>query len=72
MSELKNQTISGFKWNGLLVFTNLVLNALMIFILGYILSPEDFGLRAIIIFVLGLSKIITDFGISQASFSMRR
>ncbi|MBJ6360258.1 MOP flippase family protein [Paenibacillus sp. GCM10012307] len=66
MSELKNQTLSGFKWNGLLVFTNLILNSLMIFILGYILEPGDFGLRAIIIFVLGLSKIITDFGISQA------
>lgn len=64
--ELKAQAISGFKWNGLFVVSTMLLNGFMIFILGFLFSANDFGLRAIIVFILGLSRIVTDFGISQA------
>lgn len=66
MSSLKSNTISGFKWTGIFLAANVLLNLAVLVALGYFLDQEQLGMKAIIALVIGLASTITQFGIAQA------
>lgn len=61
---IKEQTVSGVKWNTAATINNAGIQMLKLFILARFLSKADFGLVAIAIMVIGFTDIFANMGLS--------
>lgn len=64
--SLKKLAISGLKWNFLNTFFVSILTFIRLWVLAFLLSPEDFGLMAMVLTVTELANAYSDTGISAA------
>ena len=62
--SLRNQTVTGVKWNAVGTVTTTVLQMLKLFILARILTKQDFGLLAIATMFLGFTEIFANMGLA--------
>ena len=61
---IKEQTVSGVKWNTAATITNAGIQVLKLFILARLLEKTDFGLIAIAMMVIGFTEIFSNLGLS--------
>lgn len=66
MTNIRKDTISGFKWVSVFTLLNVILNPIVLIVLSYFLSTDEFGRRSIITIILGLGTALTQFGVAQA------
>ena len=64
--DLKEETISGVKWNSLSSFITAGLQLLTLLVLARLLPPAVFGLIGMAAFVVGFAQIFSDMGVSNA------
>lgn len=63
---IKQQAITGVKWNGISMGVATALQFVTLAALGRLLSPADFGLLGMIMVVIGFAQLFADMGISNA------
>jgi len=63
---LKQQAVSGVKWNGVSMGAVTTLQFVTLAVLAHLLSPSDFGLMGMIMVVMGFARLFADMGISNA------
>lgn len=66
MLNIRKETISGFKWVSIFTIMNMIFNPLVLIVLSYFLSTDEFGRRSIVTIILGLGTALTQFGVAQA------
>jgi O-antigen/teichoic acid export membrane protein len=63
---LKNQAITGIKWNTMAAILTIALQAIRLLCLSRLLRPEDFGLMAMVMIIIGFAQVYADAGVSAA------
>lgn len=64
--DLKENVISGVKWNGVSLGVITTLHFVTLAVLARLLSPSDFGLMGMIMVVVGFAQVFADMGLSDA------
>lgn len=64
--SLREQTVSGVKWNAVSMIVVTGLQFARLIVLARLLTPSDFGLMGMIIVVVGFAQAFADMGISNA------
>ncbi|MGB3081358.1 MAG: MOP flippase family protein, partial [Candidatus Omnitrophota bacterium] len=63
---LKEQAVSGVKWNGINAGIVATLQFVTLAILARLLVPTDFGLMGMVLVVIGFARLFADIGVSNA------
>jgi lipopolysaccharide exporter len=63
---IKQQAITGIKWNGISMGAVNFLQAVTLVVLSRLLSPSDFGLMGMVMVAIGFAQVFADVGISNA------
>ena len=66
MASIKQETISGIKWEAIGKYTNAALGWVIGIILARLLEPSDYGILGMIAVFFTLSRVFTDGGFSTA------
>lgn len=64
--SLKNQAVSGVKWNSMSTLGGAGIQFIQMIALARILTPSEIGIGGIVLLVIGFSQIFQDIGISAA------
>lgn len=66
MTDVKRETLKGFKWTALNSFGNRIVSFLLGVVLARLLSPQDYGVVGMTAIFFALASIMVDSGLSTA------
>lgn len=66
MNKLKNQVVSGVKWNTIGTIVIALVALMKLSVLARFLEKTDFGLMALVTFVMGFMNLFNDMGLTSA------
>lgn len=66
MTDVKRETLKGFKWTALNSFGNRIVSFLLGIVLARLLSPQDYGVVGMTAIFFALASIMVDSGLSTA------